>query len=67
MNLTDRESEVLETLASMIKSGICPTMGEIGSRLGVTRSRVQQLIASLVEKGRVEREPRRARSMRVIT
>jgi SOS-response transcriptional repressor LexA len=58
-------ARAVRTLTS--RRGIPPTLGEIGVELGVSLARAAQLAAACQARGVVTREPRIARSLRVVS
>lgn len=65
--ITEGQSRALDELSAAIdRNGIAPTMTELGDKLGVTAASAHQLILQLESKGFVTRQPRKARSLRVV-
>lgn len=65
--ITEGQSRALDELSAAIdRNGIAPTMTELGEQLGITAASAHQLILQLERKGYVRRQPRKARSLRVI-
>jgi repressor LexA len=65
--ITDGQSRALDELSAAIdRNGIAPTMTELGEKLGITAASAHQLILQLERKGYVARQPRKARSLRVL-
>lgn len=55
------------TLLDLVKrAAIPPTLAELGRALGVSTGQVQQDVAVLVAGGYLHREPRKARTLKVI-
>lgn len=65
--LSPRQRQLVETIERLTAArGWPPTMAEAAAAMNVHRSRVQQLAQSAAAKGWLVREPRAARSWRVI-
>ncbi|XZE56692.1 transcriptional repressor LexA [Planctomycetaceae bacterium SH139] len=65
--ITEGQSRALDELSAAIdRNGIAPTMTELGEKLGITAASAHQLILQLERKGYVARQPRKARSLRVL-
>lgn len=65
--ITEGQSRALDELSAAIdRNGIAPTMTELGDKLGITAASAHQLILQLERKGYVARQPRKARSLRVL-
>ncbi|TWU54970.1 LexA repressor [Rubripirellula tenax] len=65
--ITKGQSRALDELSAAIdRHGIAPTMTELGDKLGITAASAHQLILQLERKGYVARQPRKARSLRVL-
>jgi len=61
--LTDRERELLAAIvASQKANGFAPTRRELAKTIGISTSRVQQLVVSCAEKGLLSIVPRMARA-----
>jgi repressor LexA len=64
--LTRRQADVVRFIASYrLKHGLSPTLAEIGDGLGVSRVTVFEHVRALEEKGWLEGDPGRSRSLRV--
>ncbi len=64
--LTRRQADVIRFIAGYrLKHGLAPTLAEIGEGLGVSRVTVFEHVRALEEKGWLESEPGRSRSLRV--
>jgi SOS-response transcriptional repressor LexA len=64
VNYTPRQLQIMGIIRDHIaETGLSPTLGEIGSRLGTHRVTVHQHIAELVRKGAIEKLPQRSRSI----
>ena len=67
MTSADREEQLLDTIEQLTKaSGYPPSLREIATAMGVSLTRVAQLVIAAEEAGRLERHPKIARSWRVI-
>ena len=65
--ITEGQSRALDELSAAIdRNGIAPTMTELGEKLGITAASAHQLVLQLERKGYVARQPRKARSLRVL-
>ena len=66
--ITERQAEVLQTITELSeRHGYAPTVREIGDALGIRSSQVtHQHLGALQRKGYITREPRRARTIRVL-
>ncbi|WP_372716001.1 LexA family protein, partial [Novipirellula sp.] len=65
--ITEGQSRALDVLSAAIdRHGIAPTMTELGDRLGISAASAHQLVLQLERKGYVARQPRKARSLRVL-
>lgn len=66
--LTNRESEALAFIRRTIRTtGEAPTFAEIAAALGIaSKSGSHRLVHSLVRRGVIEFDPRRARSITVV-
>jgi repressor LexA len=65
--ITEGQSRALDELSAAIdRNGIAPTMTELGNKLGISAASAHQLIMQLERKGYVARQPRKARSLRVL-
>src|SRR6056297_3662374 len=65
--ITEGQSRALDELSAAIdRHGIAPTMTELGDRLGISAASAHQLVLQLERKGYVARQPRKARSLRVV-
>ncbi len=65
--ITEGQSRALDELSAAIdRYGIAPTMTELGEKLGITAASAHQLVLQLERKGYVTRQPRKARSLRVV-
>ena len=65
--ITETQVAALEMLSHAIdRQGFAPTMSELGENLGITAASAHQLVVQLERKGYVRRQPRKARSLRVI-
>ena len=63
----DREPELLRAIARLTKErGHCPSLTELGDELNVSRQRIAKMVASAVTRGLVTKEPRRARTLRLV-
>lgn len=59
----DREHELLEAIvAGQQERGFAPTRRELAKQLGISTTRVQQLVESCFQKGYLDRVPRAARA-----
>jgi len=59
----DREHELLEAIvAGQQAKGFAPTRRELSKQLGISTTRVQQLVESCFQKGYLDRVPRAARA-----
>ena len=65
--ITDVQRNALKELRDYIAArSYPPTMNELGQLLGVTPASAHQLVKHLERKGYVSREPRKARSLKVV-
>ncbi|WP_345686070.1 transcriptional repressor LexA [Novipirellula caenicola] len=65
--ITEGQMRALDELSAAIdRNGIAPTMTELGEKLGITAASTHQLVLQLERKGYVRRQPRKARSLRVV-
>ena len=65
--LSPRQRQLVETIETLTASrGFPPSMSEAAVAMGLHRSRVAQLAESAAKKGAIAREPRAARSWRVV-
>ena len=66
--LTPRQREVLEYISRMIKkSGIPPTIREIGKNFGISSTNgVRAILSSLVKKGYIKRKPLVSRGIELV-
>ena len=65
--ITETQVAALEVLSHAIdRQGFAPTMSELGEQLGITAASAHQLVVQLERKGYVRRQPRKARSLRVV-
>ena len=65
--ITDAQRRALKEIRDHIAArDYSPTMSELGGLLGVTAASAHQLIKQLENKGFVTREPRKARSLKVV-
>ena len=65
--ITETQAAALEVLSHAIdRQGFAPTMSELGEQLGITAASAHQLVVQLERKGYVRRQPRKARSLRVV-
>lgn len=65
--LTDRQRAVLDYIGESIENrGYPPTLREIGKRMMRSDNAARQHIEALVRKGYLEREPLKARGLRLI-
>lgn len=66
--MTPKQSKVLEFVASYCeKHGYSPSYQEIGEAVGIaSKSGVKRLVDALVERGRLNILPRKARSLIVV-
>lgn len=65
--ITEGQTRALDELAGAIdRTGIALTMSELGARLGISSASAHQLVMQLERKGYVRREPRKARSLRIV-
>jgi len=65
--ITDAQRRALKEIRDHIAArDYPPTMSELGGLLGVTAASAHQLIKQLENKGYVTREPRKARSLKVV-
>ena len=65
--ITEGQSRALDELSAAIdRHGIAPTMTELGDRLGISAASAHQLVLQLERKGYVARQPRKARSLRMV-
>jgi SOS-response transcriptional repressor LexA len=63
MNAEDREKQVLEAIDRGQKTrGYAPTRRELAAEIGISTTRVQQLVDSCTSKGYLRRVPRAARA-----
>jgi SOS-response transcriptional repressor LexA len=63
MTTEEREHELLEAIvAGQQARGYAPTRRELAARIGVSTTRVQQLVESCIEKGLLSCPPRTARA-----
>jgi SOS-response transcriptional repressor LexA len=61
--ITDRERELLAAIVKGQKvNGYAPTRRELAGTIGISVTRVQQLVDSCTEKGLLSRRPRMARA-----
>jgi len=61
--ITDRERDLLEAItAAQAKNGYAPTRRELAATIGISTTRVQQLVVSCAEKGLLSVVPRMARA-----
>jgi SOS-response transcriptional repressor LexA len=59
----DREHELLEAIVSAQRAnGYAPTRRELAATIGISNTRVQQLVASCMAKGYLTTPPRAARA-----
>lgn len=66
-SITEGQAAALKSLIQAIdRDGIAPTMSELGDGLGISAASAHQLVVQLERKGFVRREPRKARSLRVV-
>jgi len=67
-SLTDRQAQVLDAVARMMRErGCCPTIREIGERVGLRSScTVQRHLEALERKGYLRRVPGKARRIELI-
>src|SRR5690606_30048787 len=65
--ITEGQTRALDELSAAIdRTGIALTMSELGARLGISSASAHQLVMQLERKGYVRREPRKARSLRIV-
>lgn len=65
--MTPRESQLLDAVERLTADhGYPPAMRELAGELGVSLTRVKQLLDSCEEQGRIRRSPRVARCYRVV-
>jgi repressor LexA len=65
--ITEGQTHALDELSAAIdRTGIALTMSELGAKLGISSASAHQLVMQLERKGYVRREPRKARSLRVV-
>lgn len=66
-NLTPRQKSVLAAIVRLEESGVAPSIEEIGARAGLSSpSTVHFHLKALEEKGYIERDPNRPRSIRLL-
>ncbi|BCJ86468.1 hypothetical protein skT53_14530 [Effusibacillus dendaii] len=67
MNLTNRQNEILDYIKQYIaKKGYPPTCREIGKGIYLSTSSVHKHLATLEEKGVIQRDPETPRAIRVL-
>ena len=65
MNLTDRQTQVVETVRSFTEEyGYAPSVRELAGMLGISTAGAQHHLDALMVKGAIKRTPGIARSLR---
>jgi len=66
--MSPRQQELVGAISQYVaRHGYQPTQAELAVTLGVSRSRVEQLVSALERKGVVYRKSGHARTLRVLT
>ncbi len=66
MNLTPKQLRILQLIRdSRVTRGYSPTMQELADQLGVSKVTVFEHVEALIKKGALERDPNKARSLRI--